>query len=62
MLSIVGGVFVVLEALVNIAAIYDFVDQNDCNTLQIVALGFLAVVLLGGLIWIVWKLIDRDKY
>ena len=52
-LSIIGGIFVVLQAFINIAAMYNSAMDKDWGYFAFATIGCFTLAVLGVIIWLV---------
>ena len=51
-LTIIGGIFVVLQAFINVAAMYNSVISKDWGYFAFATIGCFALAILGVIIWL----------
>ena len=55
-ITIIGGIFVVLQAFINVAAMYDSVISKDWGYFAFATAGSFVLVVLGIIIWLIGRI------
>ena len=55
-LTIIGGIFVVLQAFINVAAMYNSVISKDWGYFAFATIGCMALAILGVIIWLMGRM------
>lgn len=54
-LSIIAGIYAVLQAFVNVAAMYENATKGNKEYFMFASIGCALLAILGVVIWIVWR-------